>query len=347
MRALVYHGPGKIALENRPNPELAAPTDAIVRLTAASICGTDLHILHGDVPAIPDGRILGHEGVGIVEAVGTEVQDFRCGDRVLISLNTSCGRCDFCRRRMPSHCRQGGWILGNSIDGTQAELVRIPFADNGLYHLGPVIADEAAVLLSCCFPTSLECGVMAAEVKPGDRVAIVGAGPVGLATLMACQLSSPAMTVMVDLDSHRLETALSLGATHVVDSSGSDAAEKILALTQGQGFDVAVEAAGQSATFDLCQSILAPGGHLANVGVHGGPVCLHLERLWATNITLTTRLVDAYTTPTLLAMVGSGRLDPHRLVSHRFGFSDILQAYETFGHAAQHQAVKVVLLSSS
>jgi alcohol dehydrogenase len=343
MKALVFHGPHRLALEDRPKPTILQATDAIVRITTTSICGTDLHILKGDIPTIADGRILGHEGVGLVEEVGPSVTGFHRGDKVLISLITSCGRCSFCRKAMYSHCRAGGWLLGNSIDGTQAEYVRIPFADTGLYHLPAEADDEAAVMLSCILPTGLECGALNGQVKPGDTVAIIGAGPVGLATLLAAQLYSPATIIMIGHDDHRLEIARALGATQALNSSDGKAVERVLALTQGAGVDVAIEAVGLPETFDLCQAIIAPGGRIANVGVHGKAVALHLEKLWSSNITLTTRLVDASTTPMLLGMVQTGRLAVTKLISHRFALSDIMQAYDTFAHAAQQHALKVVI----
>lgn len=343
MKALVFHGPSDLALEDRPRPALAQETDAIVRITATTICGTDLHILKGDVPAIAPGRILGHEGVGVVEEAGAGVYSFHKGDKVLISLITSCGRCGFCRKGMFSHCIAGGWRLGNSIDGTQAEYVRVPFADTGLYHLPPEADEEAAVMLSCVLPTGLECGALNGQVKPGDIVAIVGAGPVGLAALLTARLYSPAEIIMIDLDDNRLRAALSFGATKAVNSSDGKAAERVLELTQTAGADVAIEAVGLSATFELCQAIIAPGGRIANVGVHGEPAGLHLEKLWSANITLTTRLVDAGTTPMLLKMVQSGRLDAKKLVSHRFELPEILKAYDTFGNAAKERAIKVVI----
>jgi alcohol dehydrogenase len=343
MKALVYQGPNNLAVENRPWPVIIEPTDAIVRITTTTICGTDLHILKGDVPTIASGRILGHEGVGIVEEVGANVGDFHKGDKVLISLITSCGRCSFCKKGMYSHCRTGGWILGNSIDGTQAEYVRIPFADTGLYLLPPTVDDEAAVMISCILPTGLECGALCGQMKPGDVVAIVGAGPVGLASLLTAQLYSPAGIIMIDLDDNRLEVARSLGATQIVNSTDGKGAERIMALTKGAGVDVVIEAVGLPATFDLCQAIIAPGGHIANVGVHGTSVELHLERLWAANITLTTRLVDAGTTPMLLGMVQSGRIAAKKLVSHRFEFAEILKAYDTFRNASREHAIKVVI----
>jgi alcohol dehydrogenase len=347
MKALVFHGPNNLALEDRPKPKIIEATDAIVRIATTTICGTDLHILKGDVPTITDGRILGHEGVGIIEEVGTNVLGFQNGDKVLISLITSCGRCSFCRKKMYSHCRTGGWLLGNSIDGTQAEYVRIPFADNGMYLLPPDADDEAAVMLSCILPTGMECGTLSGQVKPGDSVAIIGAGPVGLAVLLTAQLYSPAEIVMVDLDDNRLEFARLFGATRVVNSSDGKAVERVMALTQAVGVDVAIEAVGLPATFNICQAIITPGGHIANVGVHGKSVELHLEKLWASNITLTTRLVDAGTTSLLLGMVQSGRLDAKKLVSHRFELSEIMKAYDTFANAAKKHALKVVIRNTN
>ena len=343
MKALVYHGPGQRSWEERPRPTIREATDAIVRITTSTICGTDLHILKGDVPSVTDGRILGHEGVGVVDQVGGAVAGFRKGDKVLISCITSCGKCDFCKKGMYSHCRSGGWILGNTIDGTQAEYVRIPHADTSLYHVPPAADEEALVMLSDIFPTGFECGVLNGQVKPGDTVAIVGAGPIGLATLLTAQFYSPAEIIMVDLDANRLEVARSFGATKVVDSSGGKAADNVMALTGGAGVDVAVEAVGIPATFDICQSIVAPGGRIANVGVHGKPVQLQLERLWAHNITLTTRLVDTVTTPMLLKVVQSGRVQPAKLVTHRFKLGEVMKAYDVFGNAAKERALKVVL----
>ena len=343
MKALVYNGPDSLALEDRPRPGIMEPTDAIVRITTTTICGTDLHILKGDVPTIAAGRILGHEGVGIVKEVGSSVGDFHKGDKVLISLITSCGRCSFCKKGMYSHCRNGGWLLGNSIDGTQAEYVRIPFAATSLYPLPPGIDEEAAVMISCVLPTGLECGALCGAVKPGDIVAIVGAGPVGLAALLTARLYSPSEIIMIDLDDNRLQVARSLGATNVVNSTAGTTAEMVMALTKGAGVNVAIEASGLPETFDICQEIIAPGGHIANVGVHGTSVELHLEKLWAENITITTGLVDAGTTPMLLGMVQSGCIAANKLVSHRCKLSEIIKAYNIFANAAKEHAIKVVI----
>nr|WP_291980699.1 zinc-dependent alcohol dehydrogenase family protein [Luteitalea sp.] len=345
MHGLVYRGPGQRSWEEVPRPQLRDPGDAIVRLTTSTICGTDLHILKGDVPSVTAGRVLGHEGIGVVTEVGPGVSTFAVDDRVLISCITSCGRCDFCRRQMYSHCRQGGWILGNTIDGTQAEYVRIPFADTSLYALPADGDEEALVMLSDILPTGFECGVLSGQVAPGNTVAIVGAGPIGLAALLTAQLYSPSSVVMIDIDDARLAMAKTFGATTLVNSADGGAVQRVLDLTDGLGVDVAIEAVGVPATFDICQAILAPGGRLANVGVHGAPVSLHLEKLWDRNITITTRLVDTVTTPKLLTMVGTGRLEPRRLVTHRFALHDILQAYDTFEHAAREGALKVILHS--
>jgi len=343
MKALVYQGQGRRAWQERPRPTLIQATDAIVRITTATICGTDLHILKGDVPSVTDGRILGHEGVGIVEEVGSAVSNFSPGDKVLISCITSCGRCDFCRKAMYSHCRDGGWILGNTVDGTQAECVRIPFADTSLYLLGPAVDEEAMVMLSDVLPTGFECGVLNGQVKPGDTVAIVGAGPIGLSALLTARLYSPAEVIMVDVDGNRLEVARSFGATQAVNSSDGKAIQAVMDLTGGNGVDVAIEAVGIPGTFDICQGIVAPGGRVANVGVHGKPVQLHLEKLWAHNVTITTRLVDTAATPMLLKMVRSGQLQPGKLVTHRFELDEVMKAYDTFGSAAKERALKVVL----
>jgi alcohol dehydrogenase len=343
MKALVYHGPGKKAWEEKPRPTLKDPADAILKITRTTICGTDLHILKGDVPSVTDGRILGHEGIGVIEEVGAAVSGFHVGEKVLISCVTACLRCDFCRRGMYSHCRDGGWILGNTIDGTQAEYVRIPHADGSLYPLPADGDEEALVMLSDILPTGFECGVLNGQVKPGDTVAIVGAGPVGLAVLLTAQFYSPGTIIMIDIDDKRLEVARQLGATVLINSSDGSAAHQVMELTAGGGADVAVEAVGIPATFEICQAIVAAGGRIANVGVHGKPVELHLEKLWDRNITLTTRLVDTVTTPMLLKVVKSGRLQPQKLVTHRFALNDILEAYEVFGNAAREGALKVVL----
>lgn len=345
MKALVYHGPGKRAWEEKPMPTIKDATDAIVRITTSTICGTDLHILKGDLPTVTDGRILGHEGIGIVEEVGSGVSTFKMGDKVLISCVTACGKCDFCRKSMYSHCRHGGWILGNTIDGTQAEFVRIPYADTSLYPI-PVDGDEEAlVMLSDILPTGFECGVLNGQVKPGDTVAIVGAGPVGLAVLLTAQFYSPATIFMIDLDDKRLAVAKEFGATTLVNSGDGNAAERVMGLTGGAGVDVAIEAVGIPATFDICQAIVAAGGRIANVGVHGKPVDLHLEKLWDRNITLTTRLVDTVTTPMLLKVVQSGKLQPRKLATHHFALNDIMKGYDTFGNAATESALKVILKS--
>jgi alcohol dehydrogenase len=321
MKALVYQGPGKKALEERPIPEIKDAGDAIVRMVKTTICGTDLHILKGDVPTCAPGRILGHEGVGVVERTGAAVSTFHRGDRVLISCISACGKCEYCRRGMYSHCTTGGWILGNEIDGTQAEYVRIPHADTSLYPIPDGADEEALVMLSDILPTGFECGVLNGKVAPGGTVAIVGAGPIGLAALLTAQFYSPAEIIMVDFDENRLAVARRFGATRTVNAGDGDAAEAVMKLTGRRGVDTAI----------------------ANVGVHGVKVDLHLERLWSQNVTITTRLVDTVTTPMLLKTVQSHKIDPALLITHRFRLDDILAAYETFGAAAKTQALKVII----
>ena len=343
MKALVYHGPDNKKFQDMPMPVLVEATDAVVRITKTTICGTDLHILKGDVPSVTEGRILGHEGIGVIEDTGSGVTRFHKGDRVIISCITACGKCEYCRRGMTSHCESGGWILGNTINGTQAEYARIPMADTSL-HLIPENADEESmVMLIDILPTGYECGVLNGCVKPGDTVAIVGAGPIGLAALLTAQFYAPANIIMVDLDDHRLDVARKLGASRLVNSNREDAIERVMMMTFGKGVDVAIEAVGRPETFGLCQEIVALGGHIANVGVHGESVPLHLEKLWSRNITITTRLVDAVTAPLLLKTVMSGKLLPQQLITHRFTLDEIMSAYDTFSHAARERALKVII----
>lgn len=343
MKALVYHGPGKKALEERPIPKIRDATDAIVKITHTTICGTDLHILKGDVPTCEPGRILGHEGVGVVHEAGSGVTAFKAGDRVLLSCISSCGKCEYCRRGMYSHCTTGGWILGNRIDGAQAEYVRTPHADTSLYHVPEGADEEALVMLSDILPTGFECGVLNGKVEPGSVVAIVGAGPIGLAALLTAQFYAPAEIIMVDPDENRLKAALRFGATKTVQAVGDKASQEVMKLTHGRGVDTAIEAVGVPASFITCEDIVAPGGIIANVGVHGRKVDLHLEKLWDRNIAITTRLVDTVTTPMLLKTVQAKKIDPKLLITHRFKFDQILEAYEAFSKAAETQALKVVI----
>ncbi len=343
MKALVYNGPGKKALEDRPRPEIAAPTDVIVKIVKTTICGTDLHILKGDVPTCAPGRILGHEGIGVVDKVGAAVTAFQAGDRVIVSCISSCGKCDYCRRGMYSHCVNGGWILGNKIDGTQAEFVRIPFGDTSLYHIPTGADEDALVMLSDILPTGFECGVLNGKVQPGSTVAIIGAGPIGLAALLTAQFYSPAEIIMVDMDDNRLQLSSRFGATTTINNEDGKAVERIIKMTDGRGVDTAIEAVGVPASFITCEDIVAPGGIIANIGVHGVKADLHLERLWDRNIAITTRLVDTVTTPMLLKTVLSKKIDPTRLITHRFNLDQIVEAYDTFARAADTHALKVII----
>ena len=347
MKALVYHGPGDKAWEEVPKPTLLDDTDAIVRVDATTICGTDLHILKGDVPAVTDGRILGHEAVGTVDAVGAGVKTVKVGDRVLVSCVTSCGACRFCREGRYGQCLGGGgWILGHLIDGTQAEYVRVPFADTSTHAVPAGATDEQILMLADILPTGYEVGVLNGTVQPGDIVAVVGAGPIGLAAIMGARLFSPSHIVAIDLADSRLDAAKQFGADIVVNSTREDADAVIAELTGGLGADVAIEAVGIPATFEQAVRLARPGGHVANIGVHGEPATLHLEDIWARDLTITTGLVDTCTTPTLLRLVTSQQLDADRFVTHHFSLEQMVEAYDVFGRAADTGALKVVLTRS-
>jgi alcohol dehydrogenase len=344
MKALVYHGPAQKAWEYAPKPTIQSDTDAIVRVDAVTICGTDLHILKGDVPAVTDGRILGHEAVGTVEAVGAGVKTVKAGDRVLVSCITSCGACRFCREGRYGQCLGGGgWILGHTIDGTQAEYVRVPFADTSTHQVPAGVADEQILMLADILPTGYEVGVLNGTVRPGDVVAVVGAGPIGLAAIMGARLFSPSHIVAIDLVDSRLDAAKQFGADIVVNNSREDAEAIIAELTGGLGADVSIEAVGMPATFEQAVRLARPGGHIANIGVHGEPVTLHLEDLWIRDVTITTGLVDTSTTPTLLRLVLSHQLDAGRFVTHHFTLDQFEEAYDVFARAGHTGALKVVL----
>ncbi len=347
MKALVYHGPGQKAWEDVPKPTLASDTDAIVRVDAVTICGSDLHILKGDVPAVTDGRILGHEAVGTVEAVGNGVKTVKAGDRVLVSCITACGTCRFCREARYGQCLGGGgWILGHKIDGTQAEFVRVPFADTSTYPVPAGVADEDMLMLADILPTGYEVGVLNGAVRPGDVVAVVGAGPVGLAAIMGARLFSPSHIVAIDLSDSRLEAAKQFGADITINNSLEDADAIVAELTGGLGADVTIEAVGVPAAFEQAARLARPGGHVANIGVHGEPVTLHLEDLWIRDLTITTGLVDTFTTPTLLRLLISHQLEASRFVTHHFTLDQFEEAYEVFAKAADTGALKVVLTRS-
>ncbi|MEU6526540.1 zinc-dependent alcohol dehydrogenase family protein [Streptomyces sp. NPDC046924] len=343
MKGYVFHGPGQASWEEVPDPGIKEPTDAIVRVDAVTVCGTDLHILKGDVPEVRPGTVLGHEAVGEIVEVGSDVRTMRPGDRVLVSCISACGRCRYCRESMYSQCRGGGgWILGHLIDGTQAEYVRVPYADLSVHPLPGALAGQDAVLLADIFPTAYEVGVLNGRVRPGDTVVVVGAGPIGLAAIATARLFAPERIVAIDLAASRLEAARGLGADAVADAG--EAPEQLVDdLTDGLGADVVIEAVGVPETFDMCTRMVRPGGHVANVGVHGKPVTLHLEDLWIKNVTITTGLVDTRSTPTLLRMASAGRLPTSQLVTHTFSLDQMEEAYEVFGNAAETGALKVVL----
>jgi alcohol dehydrogenase len=349
MKALVYHGPGQKAWEEAPDPEIIDPTDVIVQVDTTTICGTDLHILKGDVPAVTDGRILGHEGVGTITEVGQAVSKLAVGDRVIISCITSCGSCSYCHQQLPAHCLDDegtsgiGWIFGHLINGTQADYVRVPFAESSLHKLPEGVSDEAALMLSDILPTGFEIGVRNGRVKPGDVVAVIGAGPVGLAAMMTAGLYGASRIIAIDLDGNRIEQAKGFGATDGVNSGAASWRDDVLSMTDGLGVDVAIEAVGVPATFEMATELIRPGGTVANIGVHGTSVELKLQDLWIKDVAITTGLVSATTTPMLLKLVAQGKLKPEKFVSHRFTFDSIMEAYDTFGRAADTKALKVAI----
>jgi alcohol dehydrogenase len=344
MKALVYHGPGAKAWEEHPDPVLLADTDAIVQVDTTTICGTDLHILKGDVPTMTAGRVIGHEAVGTITEVGTGVKNRSVGDRVLVSCVTACGACRYCREGSFGQCLGGGgWILGNEIDGTQAELVRVPFADSSTYPVPPGLSDDELLMLADILPTGYEVGVLNGCVSPGDVVVVVGAGPIGLSSITGAKLFSPSLIVAVDLAASRLEAAKAFGADVVINNTQQDAVAAIQELTGGLGADVAIEAVGVPATFELAVDLVRPGGHVANIGVHGTSATLHLERIWARNLTITTGLVDTYSTPTLLKLLASRQIDAAHFITHHFSFAQFDEAYDVFSRAGDTGALKVVL----
>jgi alcohol dehydrogenase len=347
MKALVYHGPGQSSWDTVDDPTIKDPTDIVVRIDSSTICGTDLHILKGDVPETTPGTVLGHEAVGTVQEIGANVSTVDVGDRVLLSCVSSCGRCRFCKEGRYGQCQGGGgWIFGHLIDGLQAEYARVPFADNSVYKVPEGLSDEQVLFLADILPTAYEVGVLNGMVSPGDVVAIVGAGPIGLAAILTATLYTPGRIIAIDLADSRLESALRFGADTTINNSREDACAQVMELTDGLGADVAFEAVGVPQTFELAAELIRPCGRVANIGVHGKPVTLHLETLWTRDVTITTGLVDTYTIPRLMKLVSSGRLDPTIFATHRFALDETMSAYDTFADAASTNALKVVLEGS-
>ncbi len=344
MKALVYHGPGQRSWDTVEDPKIIDPTDALVRIDTTTICGTDLHILKGDVPETTPGTILGHEAVGTVEEIGASVTTVAPGDRVLLSCVSSCGRCRYCKEGRYGQCLGGGgWIFGHTIDGVQAEYARVPFADNSTYKVPDGLADEQVLFLADILPTAYEVGILNGKVSPGDTVAIVGAGPIGLAAILTSKLYTPGRIVAIDLADGRLESSRRFGADTTINNGSEDPVAAVMEMTDGLGADVALEAVGVPATFELATELIRPGGHVANIGVHGEAAHLHLEKLWIRDVTVTTGLVDTYSIPQLLRLIESGRLDPSLFATHRFSLDSAMAAYDTFADAGATGALKVVL----
>src|SRR5580658_4311727 len=349
MKALVYKGPGQKSWEDVPNPVIQRLTDVIVKMIATTICGTDLHILKGDVPEVEAGRILGHEGIGVIIEIGSGVTQLAVGDKVILSCVSSCGRCSNCREGLYGHCLDPegmvgiGWIFGYMIDGTQAEYVRVPFAENSVYKMPETLTESEGILLSDILPTGFEIGVQYGDVQPGDVVAVIGAGPVGLSAVMTARLYGPSKVIAIDLDDNRLKRASDFGASDTVNSGDADWKDQVLALTDGLGVDVAIEAVGIPETFTMATVIVRPGGNVANIGVHGKPVDLALNELWIQNIDISMGLVNTNTLGMLLKLVAEHKLPAEKFVTHEFSFDQMLEAYDVFGHAAEHDALKVLI----
>ncbi|MFV0432084.1 MAG: zinc-dependent alcohol dehydrogenase family protein [Alphaproteobacteria bacterium] len=343
MKALVYHGDHHIALEDKEKPTIQKASDAIIKVVKTTICGTDLGIYKGKNLYMEDGITLGHEGIGIVEEVGENVSQFKVGDKVIISCITSCGSCEYCKKQLYAHCKDGGWILGHMIDGVQAEYVRIPHADNSLHRIPSSIDDDIAVMISDILPTGHEIGVQYGNVGPGDVIAIVGAGPVGMSALLTSQFYSPSIIIMIDLDDNRLALAKELGATHTVNPGSEDVTAAVQKIAGEEGVDVAIEAVGMPQTWDICQKIVKPGGNLANVGVHGKKVDFEIQDLWIKNLTITTGLVNTNTVPMLIKAVSTGKLPLTKMVTHHFKLSETEKAYEVFLNAEKEKAMKIII----
>lgn len=349
MKALVYKGPGQKSWEEVPDRVIQHPTDVIVKMVATTICGTDLHILKGDVPEVEAGRILGHEGIGVITEIGAGITQLAVGDRVILSCVSSCGKCSNCRKGLYSHCLDPegtpgiGWIFGYMIDGTQAEYVRVPFAENSVYKVPEGLTDSEGILLSDILPTGFEIGVQYGHVQPGDIVAVIGSGPVGLSAVMTARLYGPSKVIAIDLDEARLKRAKEFGASETVNSGDDDWKEQALALTDGAGVDVAIEAVGVPLTFTMATEIVRPGGHVANIGVHGKAVELPLNELWIKNIDISMGLVNTNSLGMLLKLVSEHKLPADKFVTHTFAFDQVIEAYDVFSHAAEHDALKVLI----
>lgn len=343
MKALVFDGVKSYEMQERPDPKIQESTDCVVRILKTTICGTDLHILRGNVSTFKKGSVLGHEGIGIVEQCGSGVESFKPGDKVLVSCITSCGRCNMCRKQLWGQCLKGGWILGNEIDGCQAEMVRVPHAETSMHHIPEDIDHESLVFLSDIFPTGLEVGVQDGNVQPGSSVAVVGCGPVGLAALMTAKFYSPGRIFAIDNNQHRLDSSIELGATDAVNNSENTAVEQILEATDGIGVDVVIEAIGVPAGWDMSQQLVRPGGNIAVLGVHGKSATINLQDMWKRNFTMTAGLVHTHTIPMLMEQIRMGSLKPELLSTHNFGLSETMEAYETFTNAEEHKSLKVII----
>ena len=344
MKALVHDGNGTISLQERPRPEVRLSTDAIVRVTRSTICTSDLHIMHGAVPrALPD-TVLGHEFVGVVEETGSGMARFATGDRVAVNCETFCGTCFFCERGWVNNCEQGGWELGCRIDGCQAEYVRVPFADNAFTRIPDSVSDEDALFLGDILATGWW-GARLAEIEEGSSVAIIGAGPVGLTTMMCARLADPGRIVAIECDPHRAELAARLGlADRVIDGSLplDEIEQRVRELSDGRGADAVIEAAGGDATFEMAWRIARPNAVVVVSAMYERDQVLPLPRMYGKNLIFKTGGVDASGLDEVMALIESGKIDTGYLISKRYPLNDILEAYRVF-EAHEDDCLKVVI----
>lgn len=345
MKALVHDGNGTIAIKERPKPEPVEPGDAIVRVTLSTICTSDLHIIHGAVPRALPNTVLGHEFVGVIEQVGENVTNLAPGDRVAVSCETFCGECFYCKRGWVNNCAQGGWELGCRLDGCQAEFVRVPYAEHTCSIIPDSVTDEDALFLGDIVATG-QWGAEIAELERGCTVAVIGAGPVRLATMMCAKLAEPGRIIAIDIDAKRLALAQERGlADETMDASvmSLDAIETAVHnMTEGRGADAVVEAAGGSNTFEMAWRIARPNAVVVISAMYEGPQTLPLHEMYGKNLVFKTGGVDAANMNETMKLVEKGRINTICLVSKRYALNDILEAYRAF-EAHEDGCLKMII----
>lgn len=342
MKAFVYHGPEKMSLDQVPKPTIIKPTDAIVKVTTSTICGTDKHIRHGGMPEVEPGRIIGHEFCGIVEEVGSSVNKFKKGDKVAVSCVTQCMDCYYCRRGMYSQCTTGSWIYGYMIDGCQADYVRVPYADSGMYIIPDSLTDEDVLFVGDILSTGYF-GAENGNIQPGDTVAVFGSGPVGMCAMATARLWGPARIVAVDIDDSRLEFAKKNGwADYGLNPQKVDVVQALKDMTGGRGADVTIEANGFEPTFKGAIDGVRAGGTVSLIGVFEKPQVVEMNKLWIKNIAIKMGLVNANRISELIDLIKEGKLNMKPLITHTLPLSQVAEGYDIF-EERRDNAIKVVL----